>query len=1212
MKKREKKRVWTTFLLLLFFAVTISAQGLSKKFDVNFKNTPLSTALKTIGKQSGVRVEFAYEDVKAYKVSASLRQVNAEHAVKVVLANRPLTYKVVGGKFIIVSKSAGNIHLSMSAEISVQQENTDNNPVAQSTTVVKGTVMDETSAPLPGVSVSCGSSRTVTDANGNFMLSLSGNHGAYLLFSYIGMQQQKVRFSSRNNHHMQIVMHDDASSLDEVVVTGYQVLDKRSLTSAVTSVKAEDVLRSDVSSIDQMLEGKIPDLLVNNNSGEIGVAPKIRIRGTSTLVGNREPLWVVDGVVVKDPVDISPDELNDPDYVNRIGNAISGINPQDIDRIDVLKDAAATAIYGTKAANGVIVITTKRGFEGKPRISYNATVNYKRRPRYTDSSVDVMNSKERIQFSRELLADHYLFSTNNNMVGYEGLLNQLYNHELTQDEFNAQVASLETMNTDWFDLLCQDSWSSQHSASVSGGSNKTRYYASVGYNADNDVIKVNKNKRYTASMNLDNTFSKFLTASFSFSAYNYDRDTYQSSISPMNYAYETSRAVPAYQADGSYYFYNKKVDSNTSYKYNVLNELDNSSYTQNVSSFTVGANLQFHFNSWLNAQVVLSHTNQHTNQESYWGEKTYYVAKLRGAEYGENILKPAESLLPQGGELYKNTITDRSYTARLQFDANKMFGAEQQHNFYATIGFEAYHDSYKTYSYTARGYYPDRGMSFATDIDPIKYAAYAAWNTSNVPSITDNLTNTVSLYSSFTYAYKGMARINLNGRVDGSNKFGDRSNEKFLPIWSLSGSLDLKRLGLLDFKWIDYMNFKASYGFQGNMLTSEYPTMTIKKGTMSNYYGEYWSHINKYPNPNLKWETTRSYNLGLDYSMFDNRLHMELSFYYKKTTNAFMSKRISTVNGIDSYVINGGDVTNKGYSVDVSYVPIRNKNFRWTISTSISKVLNTLDSRPDAQTYDLSDFLNGTALVKGKAVSTFYSYKFLGLSPVDGGPLFDDYEDNKSQLYGLSKYDTYTTVLTASGKRDPDVQGSLYNTFKYKNWRASLGLAYSLGAKTRLFAMYGSAASGGVYSADIRSDHNYSRDYLNRWKNPGDEKYTNIPAIISSNSDAYTKYSVHYSSLGSYSGYKIANSAWDMYDYSDIRAVSADYLKLQSLSITYEFDKQLLSHFGFQRIALTLSAYNLFTICDSKLKGQTPTQGGFTTIQLSDRPTFTFGVNLTI
>ena len=1211
MKKREKKREWMTLLLLLFFAVTISAQGLNKKIDVDFKNTPLSAALKTIGKQSGVRVEFAYEDVKAYKVSASLRQVNAENAVKAVLGNRPLTYKVVGGKFIIVSKSMGKNHLSMSGDISMQPEKSDNTAVAQSATTVKGTVIDETNAPLPGVSVSCGSSRTVTDANGNFMLSLSGNHGAYLLFSYIGMQQQKVKFSSRNNHHMQIVMHDDASSLDEVVVTGYQVLDKRSLTSAVTSVKAEDVLRSDVSSIDQMLEGKIPDMMVDNNSGEIGVAPKIRIRGTSTLVGNREPLWVVDGVVVKDPVDISPDELNDPDYVNRIGNAISGINPQDIDRIDVLKDAAATAIYGTKAANGVIVITTKRGFEGKPRISYNATVNYKRRPRYTDHSVDVMNSKERVQFTRELLDDHYLFGSDNNMVGYLGLVNKLYNHEIDYDEFESQVGYIEGLNTDWFDLLCRDSWSSQHTASVSGGSSKTRYYVSVGFNGENDVIKVNHNKRYTASMNLDNTFSKFFKASFNFNAYNYDRDTYQSSISPMNYAYETSRAIPAFEENGDYYYYDKKVNSTTAYKYNILNELSNSSFMQNTSSFTVGANLQFLFNDWLNAQLVLSHTNQHTNQESYWGEKTFYAAKLRGSNYGETISKPESSTLPQGGELSKNMVTDRSYTARLQFNLNKVFGNEEQHNFYATVGFEVYHDTYKTYSYTARGYYPDRGLSFVTDIDPTKYTAYAAWMTSNVPNITDNLTNTASVYSSFTYAYKSMARINLNGRVDGSNKFGDRSNDKFLPIWSLSGSLDLKRLGLLDFKWIDYMNFKASYGFQGNMLTSEFPTMTIRKGTLNTYYGSFASYINKYPNPNLKWETTRSYNLGLDYSLFNNRLHMELSFYYKKTKNAFMSKKISSVNGIESYVINGGDITNKGYSLDVTYIPIRNKNFRWTVTTSISKVFNTLDSRPDAQTYDLSDFLTGNALVKGKPVSTFYSYKFLGLSSVDGGPIFDDYQDNKTELYGLSKYDTYTKVLTATGKRDPDVQGSLYNTFKYKNWRASLGLSYSLGAKTRLFAMYGSAASGGVYSADIRADHNYSRDYINRWKKPGDELHTNIPAIISSNSSSYYKYSVHYSSLGVYQGELIAKSAWDMYDYSDIRAVSADYLKLQSASITYEFDQKMLSHIGMQRIALTLSGYNLFTICDSKLKGQTPEQGGFTTIQLSYRPTFTFGVNLT-
>jgi outer membrane receptor protein involved in Fe transport len=369
--------------------------------------------------------------------------------------------------------------------------------------------------------------------------------------------------------------------------------------------------------------------------------------------------------------------------------------------------------------------------------------------------------------------------------------------------------------------------------------------------------------------------------------------------------------------------------------------------------------------------------------------------------------------------------------------------------------------------------------------------------------------------------------------------------------------------------------------------------------------------VQAYPNPDLKWEMTHSVNFGLDMSFFDHRLEMEVSAYYKRTNNAFMTKKVSSVNGISSYVINGGDVTNKGYSFDVTFTPIRNANFRWTLSTSISKVINTIDSRPDAQTYDLQDFLDGTALVKGQSVNTFYSYKFLGLSPVDGGPLFDDYADNPSVLRGLSKYDTYTTVLEASGKRDADIQGSLTNSFRYKNWHASFMLGYSFGAKTRLFAMYGSAASGGAYGTTVYPEKNYSRDYLKRWQNPGDESHTNIPAIMDVNSHAYYKYSRHWSDFSSYSDIpSIANNYWDMYDYSNIRVVSADYVKLQSISLTYDLEDKLLTRWGFQRMALTLSGYNLFTICDSALKGQTPTQGGFSTIQLSDRPSFSFGLNI--
>lgn len=1183
-------------LLCMTMALAAFAQVVGgKRFSESFTNAPMPEVLKTIGKKSGVRVQFSYEDVSAYKVSVKLTNTTAEESVKKVIADKPLTYKVVEGKFIVVSKSK--------ATASVSQ---------QATFTVNGRVCDADRQPLPGVSVAIdgGKMLTTTDADGHFSVKVNNPDARQITFSFIGMKTQNVKLSGNRTKAMNIVMHEEGGFLDEVVVTGYQVLNKRSLTSAVTSAKMEDLARADMSSLDQMLEGKIPDLLVTNNSAEAGVAPKIRIRGTSTLVGNREPLWVVDGIVVKDPVAIAAEELNDPDYVNRIGNAIAGLNPQDIERIDVLKDAAATAIYGSKAANGVIVVTTKRGYEGKPKVSYTMNATLKLRPHYSDRSVDVMSSKERIQFSRELYQTHYQYPSNMTMVGYEGLLNQLYNGKIDYDGFVQGVSAAEAQNTDWFDLLTQNSLSTQNTVSVSGGSKRSRYYASLGYTKDDDVIKANDNDRYTFSMNIDNTFSRWLTASFTFNGYHSERDYYQDEIAPLQYAYQASRCIPAYQPDGQYAYYQKVQSDGYRYNYNILNELDNSGKKQVVNSMTFTTNLQFTFTDWLRANAILSLNTQNTDIEGWWGEKTAHISALRTAEYGERIVYNELTTCPQGGELSKSSIRDLNYTARFQIDANKYFGENERHNIDATFGIEISSDKYRSHYSVARGYFRDRGESFVTDIDPTKYPNYATWLTANQPQISDDLTNTFSTYLSLSYAYKRLWRVNINGRVDGSNKFGDRSNDKFLPIWSVSGSYDLSSF-VSKATWIDYLTAKASFGFQGNMLDSESPTMTIRKGSMSDYYNEYLSSIVAHPNPDLKWEKTTSWNVGLDMSFFDHRLAIEASVYYKKTKDAFMSKRVSGVNGVTSYVINGGDVTNKGYSFDITATPIRTKDFRWTLSTSISKVINSVDTRPDAQTYDLEDFLNGTAVVEDKSVNTFYSYRFLGLSPVDGGPLFDDYVDSPDALRGLSKYDTYTMVLEASGKREADIQGSLTNTFRYKQWHASVSLGYSLGAKTRLFAMYGSAASGGAYGSDIYSEKNYSRDYMDRWQKPGDELTTNVPAIISKSDRAYFKYSRHWSDLYSREGVQtIANNYWDMYDYSNIRVVSADYLKLQSMSVTYELPQNLLNTWGLTRLALTLSAYNLFTICDSALKGQTPTQGGFSTIQLSDRPSFSFGLNL--
>ena len=1187
---------------LLIGATSVSAQSISnKKVTLDFKDAPIINVLLEIQKQT--EASFAYEKLQIEQlkpVTIHVKDRTLEETLKTLLEGTGYTYKIADNVIAII-KAQEKERISDFMEVS-------------------GRVVDEKGHPLPGVAIVIkGTTVGVsTDHEGKYSITLPDVQNVRLVFTFIGMRPYEVAYAGQKE--INVTLHEEATQIEEVVVTGYQVVDRRKSTSAVTSKSMDELMIQGATSLDQMLQGQIPDMMVITNSGEVGVVPKLRIRGTSTLIGNREPLWVVDGIILQDPVKIAPEELNDPDYINRIGNAISGLNPQDIDRIDVLKDAAATALYGTKAANGVIVITTKRGHIGKPIISYNTTLTLRQRPRYTDRSVDVMNSKERIGFSRDLAAIHYDYPTDMSMVGYEGLQEQLYNGTLSQEEFDKEVAKLETMNTDWFKLLTKDSFSHQHTLSISGGSEEMRYYASLGYMRANDVIWDDKNDRYTASVNLDANLAKWLTVSLSMNGNVGKRNYYQEELAPMDYAYRTSRAIPAYDEDGQYHYYLKKSATGYSqFKYNILNELENSSYEQETSTLTVNANLLFNFTDWLNANAILSYNTSHTTIEGWWGEKSYHAAELRGTEYGV-LPEPSDewggdtggtSLMPYGGELSLSESNQKSYTVRLQVNANKSLGIEREHNIFGSVGFELNSNRNESYTHANRGYYKDRGMSFVNDISSEDFPYYADWMLSNVPVVTDSKNNSLSAYASVSYSYRNYFTANVNGRIDGSNSFGDQSNDKLLPIWSVSGNWNVSEHDWMTVSWIDFLRLKASFGYQGNMLEDQTPVMIIRKEPMDTHYSENISTIERYPNPNLKWETTTSYNLGLEFSLFHNKLQAETSVYWKHTKDAFMNKTIASVNGVENntYVVNGGDVDNNGYSISLTVSPINNENFRWTLSTSWSETFNKLESDPAADMYELENFLDGTALVKGEAVNTFYSYKFLGLSPVDGGPMFDDGFEKRYALQGLSKYDTYTRVLEPSGLRDPKISGSLNTTLRWKNIHLSGAFAYSLGNKIRLFSLYRGENTTRNAEA-IYAEYNVSKDFLNRWQKPGDERYTDIPAIITVANDAYTKYERHWSDLASLQVEPIANTYWDMYDYGNHRVVSGNYLKCSNLSVTYDFGAEILDKLKLTRLSLTLSGANLFTISAKELKGQTPTQSGFATIQLGERPNYSFTLNV--
>ena len=380
--------------------------------------------------------------------------------------------------------------------------------------------------------------------------------GLSISASYLGMKRQ-TKSGRSNVAHYDFMLEDNSQSLGEAVVTGYGTISTREKTSAITSLKMEEILMPGMTSLEQALEGRVPDMVFMQNSGEVGATARMRIRGTSTLIGNREPLWVLDGIPLSDPVDVTNDQLNDPDYINYIGNAISGINPQDIERVDVLKDAAATALYGTRAANGVIVVTTKKGEPGPPRITYNSQLKYTARPRYSDRDIYLMNSQERVQFGQELMNLHYTFPNHMTMVGYEGAYHRFVTGQTDYNGFLAEVQRAETVNTDWFKLLTHDTFNHNHTVALSGGSETARYYASLGYNREEGVQLHHNNDRYTASLNMQTRIAKVIQANIRLNANVQKKTQLPGEIDLLGYAYGTTRALPAFNNDGSYFFYQR-------------------------------------------------------------------------------------------------------------------------------------------------------------------------------------------------------------------------------------------------------------------------------------------------------------------------------------------------------------------------------------------------------------------------------------------------------------------------------------------------------------------------------------------------------------------------------------------------------------------------------------------------------------------------------
>ncbi|MBP1653185.1 MAG: SusC/RagA family TonB-linked outer membrane protein, partial [Bacteroidetes bacterium] len=610
----------TTVILIGAF-LQLSANTNAQLINYTGKSVKLEKVFEAIKEQTGYVFFYDDADIKnAAPVNIQLSGATVNTALPQVLRNQPFDYNIQG-KTVVISRKVDFFPMEMKKD----------GPV-------NGVVMSPNGQPLAGATVTVKGKpvSVLTDAQGHFSINVLSNET--LIVSYIGYSRIEIPVSRLDaltmgkmektpggnytrmvSGEMLIGLEPVVTSLDETVVTGYQVLRKSSVAGSVSSVKSADLYLNGVNSIEQALQGKLPGVVVTNTSGLTGVRQQIRVRGTSTLLGSQEPVWVVDGIIQQDPLPFKATTLNSLGDITRdnfdyirdfVGNSIGWLNPNDIDEITVLKDASATAIYGVKAANGVIVINTKRGQSGPATVSYSLNTSMTDKVNY--DRLEMMNSKQRVAVSKEIYARGLVSNSISNNVGYAGALSQYLNKQITAEEFDAKVARMETVNTDWFKLLFRNAVSMNHNLSISGGNQNTRYYASFGYNTTNGTAIGNDSKAYTGNININSRLSPRLNVGLRLSASNKVINGFYK-VNPYGYASGTSRAIEAYTTDGDLSFYT----ASSGFQYNIINERNNTGLRTSTLSANTSMDVNYEIIPGLVFQTLFGYSTSSTNGESY-------------------------------------------------------------------------------------------------------------------------------------------------------------------------------------------------------------------------------------------------------------------------------------------------------------------------------------------------------------------------------------------------------------------------------------------------------------------------------------------------------------------------------------------------------------------------------------------------------------------
>lgn len=1054
---------------------------------------------------------------------------------------------------------------------------------------VQGNVVDENGEPIIGASVMLKGSKTggVTDVNGKF--SIKATAGSTLVISYIGYDKAEVK--AKNG--MKVKLQPNANNLSEVVVTGMQKMDRRLFTGATDKISAEESKLDGVADISRSLEGHSAGVSVQNVSGTFGTAPKIRVRGATSIYGSSKPLWVVDGVIMEDVTDISADDLSSGDAETLISSAVAGLNSDDIESFQILKDGSATSIYGARAMAGVIVVTTKKGKSGQASVNYTGEFTTRLIPSY--SEFNILNSQDQMGIYQEMANKGWLgmaTTINNSNYGVYGKMYELintydatsgtYGLQNTQEARNLYLRTAEMRNTNWFSELFSSGISQNHAVSLSGGTSKSNYYASISAMIDPGWYKDSEVNRYTANFNvthrlLDN-LSINLIGSGSYrkqkapGTIGQDVDAVSGEvkrdfdINPYSYALNSSRAL----SSSEYY------QSNYA-EFNILHELETNYIDLNVVDTKFQAELKYNpihdlELSALGAVKYATTSQEHkvldsSNQaQAYRAMQTLNVRdnnKLLYTDPDETYALPI-TVLPQGG-LYQRTDN-----RMLSYDFRGT--ANYNHTFANTHILNAFGGMEVSAIDRTRSWFNGVGMQY--DAGEIPFYIYeffkkSSEENSDYYTLSNTRYRSAAFFANATYSYKGKYTVNGTVRYEGTNQLGKTRSARWLPTWNVSTSWNVheeswfKKQNVLS-----HLTLKASYSLTADRGPTSYTNSTViltsyNPWRISSSDRESGIAISDLENKDLTYEKKHEFNFGIDAGFLNNRINVAFDIYSRRNYDLIGAIATQGVGGSVIRYGNTASMKSSGEELTISTTNIKKKDFSWNTNFIFSHATNEVTDLMSRST--VMDYISGTGFAKvGYPVRALFSIPFVGLDENGYPVVINEKGEQTSTDINFQERDN-TDFLVYEGPTDPTITGSLGNVFTYKGFRLNLFITYSFGNVVRLDP---------VFSAKYNDLSSMTKEFKNRWMKAGDEQYTNVPTILD-----YRTYSTN-SSL---------RYGYNAYNYSTERIAKGDFIRMKEISLSYDFPKAWFEHIALKALSVKLQGTNLFLIyADKKLNGQDP------------------------